>query len=181
MARYPMDLLTGGDHCHLSRQENLSMSRVSPTQPLLPSILDRLIDQEPDVTTEPQWRQAQTLSEFRFCVLRDVESLLNARPARYHLPEAFREAAQSVLTYGLPDFTAVEIGSRGQREAAAPRRGNDYRAVRTAAARRARRAASTGEPIRPHVADDDPRPAVGPTGPGTDHLRHARSAVVGNL
>ena len=92
------------------------MSRVSPTQPLLPSILDRLIDQEPDVTTEPQWRQAQNLSEFRSCVLRDVESLLNARPTRYHLPEAFREAAQSVLTYGLPDFTAVEIGSRGQRE-----------------------------------------------------------------
>ncbi|MHB8971794.1 MAG: type VI secretion system baseplate subunit TssE [Pirellulaceae bacterium] len=92
------------------------MSRVSPTQPLLPSILDRLIDQEPDVTTEPQWRQTQTLSEFRSCVLRDVESLLNARPARYHLPEAFHEAAQSVLTYGLPDFTAVEIGSRDQRE-----------------------------------------------------------------
>ncbi|MHB0955511.1 MAG: type VI secretion system baseplate subunit TssE [Pirellulaceae bacterium] len=92
------------------------MSRVGPMQPLLPSVLDRLIDQEPDVTTEPQWRQTQNLSEFRSCVLRDVENLLNARPARSYLPEAFREAAQSVLTYGLPDFTAVEIGSRDQRE-----------------------------------------------------------------
>jgi len=92
------------------------MSRVSPTQPLLPSVLDRLIDHEPDVATEPQWQQVQTVSEFRLCVLRDVENLLNARPARFHLPEAFCETAQSVLTYGLPEFTAVEIRSREQRE-----------------------------------------------------------------
>jgi len=92
------------------------MSRVSSTQPLRPSVLDRLIDQEPDVTTEPEWRQTQNLSEFRSCVLRDVENLLNARPTRTHLPEAFCETAQSVLTYGLPDIAAVEIGSRDQRE-----------------------------------------------------------------
>ena len=92
------------------------MSRVSPMQPLLPSVLDRLIDREPDVSTEPQWQQVQNLREYRLCVLRDVENLLNARPARPHLSSAFREAAQSVLTYGLPDFTAAEIGSREQRE-----------------------------------------------------------------
>jgi type VI secretion system protein ImpF len=92
------------------------MSRVGPTQPLVPSILDRLIDQEPDVSTEPPWRQSQNLAEFRSCVLRDVENLLNARPTATHLPEALCEAAQSVLTFGLPDFTAAEIGSRDQRE-----------------------------------------------------------------
>lgn len=92
------------------------MSRVTSTQPLLPSVLDRLIDTEPDVTTEPPWQQMQTLSQYRLCVLRDIENLLNARPAVLHVAETFQEVAQSVLTYGLPEFTAVEIGSRDQRE-----------------------------------------------------------------
>ena len=82
----------------------------------MPSVLDRLIDREPDVSTEPQWQQVQNLSELRMCVLRDVENLLNSRPAKPHLADSFREVAQSVLTYGLPDFTGAEIGRRDQRE-----------------------------------------------------------------
>lgn len=92
------------------------MSRVSPLQPLLPSVLDRLIDHEPDVSTEPQWQQAVKLNDYRVCVLRDVEHLLNSRPPRPHLSASFHEASHSVLTYGLPDFTAVEIGSQEERE-----------------------------------------------------------------
>lgn len=92
------------------------MSRVGSQQPLLPSVLDRLIDEEPDVSTEPAWRQAQNLREYQVSVLRDVEHLLNTRPTRSELPPEFREAAQSVLTYGMPDFSSAGVGSVDERE-----------------------------------------------------------------
>ncbi len=92
------------------------MSTVGSRQPLLPSLLDRLIDHQPDVSTEPEWQQAQTLHEFQQSVLRDVEYLLNTRPSRPDLSETLSEAQQSILTFGMPDFTAMGAGSLNERE-----------------------------------------------------------------
>jgi len=82
------------------------MSRVDSQKPLRPSLLDRLIDNEPGVSTEPQWRRVQNLREFEDGVLRDLAALLNTRQSHAPSSEDFREMNQSVLTYGLPDFTA---------------------------------------------------------------------------
>jgi type VI secretion system protein ImpF len=88
------------------------MSRLDSQAPLLPSVLDRLIDHQPDVSTEPAWQRAQNLREFELGVLRDVEALLNSRQTKPDLGEGFQHASQSVLTYGLPDFTSAGGGSR---------------------------------------------------------------------
>lgn len=84
-----------------------AINRVGSQEPLRPSLLDRLIDQEPDVSTEPAWRRTPNLREFEHCVLRDVVALLNTRQSRSTAGTDFRQLPQSVLTYGLPDFTTV--------------------------------------------------------------------------
>ena len=92
------------------------MSRGPSQQPLLPSVLDRLIDHEPDVSTEPAWAQSQSLNDYQMSVLRDVENLLNARPMRTNLPEGLSEASRSVLTFGMPDFTTMGASGIEERE-----------------------------------------------------------------
>ena len=88
------------------------------SDPLLPSILDRLLDDAPDVSTEPPWSWTQDLRELKQAVVRDLEALLNTRQTRPELlrdsPEA--QIAQSVLTYGLPDLTSAKIDSPDTRE-----------------------------------------------------------------
>ncbi|HEX4128838.1 MAG TPA: type VI secretion system baseplate subunit TssE [Pirellulales bacterium] len=92
------------------------MAKLESQQPLLPSLVDRLIDTEPDVSTEPAWRQAQSLREFEMGVLRDLENLLNTRRVRSDLVGSDGEIARSVLTYGLPELTATGVGSQAERE-----------------------------------------------------------------
>lgn len=92
------------------------MTRVGSQQPLLPSVLDRLIDHEPGVSTEPAWRQSQNLREFELSVLRDLEQLLNTRQIRSDVPDDLQQIAHSILTYGLPEFSSVGVGSQVERE-----------------------------------------------------------------
>ena len=73
---------------------------------LLPSVLDRLLDDRPGVASEPVASRAQNLRALKKSVARDLEALLNTRQeALEPLPEEFTELGRSILTYGLPDFT----------------------------------------------------------------------------
>lgn len=99
----------------------LKRRKYTPTMaadPLRPSIIDRLIDNEPDVSTEPAWSWTQDLRELKQSVVRDLEALLNTRQMRSDLirdaPDV--EIAQSVLTYGLPDHTSSLAASSDARE-----------------------------------------------------------------
>ncbi|HVA51440.1 MAG TPA: type VI secretion system baseplate subunit TssE [Pirellulales bacterium] len=89
-----------------------------PDEPLLPSVVDRLLDDEPDVSTEAPWSWTQDVNELKQSVMRDLEALLNTRQTSPDLardaPEA--EIAQSVLTYGLPDLTSFLATSADARE-----------------------------------------------------------------
>jgi type VI secretion system protein ImpF len=49
---------------------------------ILPSILDRLIDDEPDNSEESLSRRFQDVSELRQAVARDLEAMLNTRRRR---------------------------------------------------------------------------------------------------
>jgi len=73
---------------------------------ILPCLLDRLCDQDPDSQRESSYRHSLTLGSFRQSVLRDLSWLLNT-PC--HSPGEpifeFPEAKTSVLNYGKPDFT----------------------------------------------------------------------------
>jgi type VI secretion system protein ImpF len=93
------------------------MARVRPDQPLLPSVLDRLIDDDPAVTTEPPRARTQMLRELKLAVRRDLEHLLNTRRRAVSVPAGFTELDRSLLTYGLPDFSGAGPGGGKERDA----------------------------------------------------------------
>ncbi|HTN02306.1 type VI secretion system baseplate subunit TssE [Planctellipticum variicoloris] len=92
------------------------MTSARSQQPLLPSLLDRLIDAEPDQSTEPLWRGSYRIEELREHVRRDLEYLLNTRHGRFDLLAQPGELAVSTLSYGLPDFTGIVGGGLESRE-----------------------------------------------------------------
>jgi type VI secretion system protein ImpF len=86
-------------------------------QPLVPSLLDRLLDDDPGVTAEPARNRSQLLRELKLSVRRDIESLLNARRRNVSIPPALPELANSLLTYGIPDFSGAGPATDAQRTA----------------------------------------------------------------
>jgi type VI secretion system protein ImpF len=71
-----------------------------------PSLLDRLIDTEPERTREAVQHRLISVGKAEAQVARDVEMLLNTKgPAFPPLP-AYREVNNSLYTYGLADFTS---------------------------------------------------------------------------
>ena len=86
------------------------MSRIRSEQMLLPSILDRLIDLEPDSKTEnTSGGNRQSLVELKASVCRDLEMLLNTRVCFTSVPPDQRHLARSVVNYGIPDFGAASV------------------------------------------------------------------------
>ena len=120
-ARRPLGLLaayvlrtepTSAPNRFLDTTENGdSMSRVESDQPLLPSVLDRLIDLEPKVSSEPPLSRARGLAQIKQAVQRDLEWLLNSRRILADLPADLRHVRQSLLTYGMADFTTASLNN----------------------------------------------------------------------
>jgi type VI secretion system protein ImpF len=73
----------------------------------MPSILDRLLDDEPGDSTEPRYSESFSVEKLRQTVGRDLEFLLNTRRTRPDLADKDSEIATSLLTYGLPDFASL--------------------------------------------------------------------------
>ena len=73
------------------------------------SVLDRLIDERPDEVQERPMTPAQTMSRLREAVRRDLEALLNTRERCRGWPQAFKEIDDSVVGYGLPDFSVLSL------------------------------------------------------------------------
>ncbi|MCJ7603086.1 MAG: type VI secretion system baseplate subunit TssE [Desulfobacterales bacterium] len=69
------------------------------------SILDRLIDREPNVTHEPV-QEGFSVGQIKDAVARDLENLLNTRRNIIAPPASYREVNTSLFVYGLPDFTS---------------------------------------------------------------------------
>lgn len=83
---------------------------------LLPSLLDRLLDDEPGVQHEPAWKRAAVEGTIRQSVCRDLQCLLNARRRLSVAVERYPELADSLVNYGLPDLQSYEV--RGDRDQA---------------------------------------------------------------
>ena len=92
------------------------MSRIRPNQLLLPSVFDRLIDFEPEVSVETPKSRNQLLRDLKQSVRRDLECLLNTRICLYAIPDDMTQLKKSVLNYGIPDFTSLTMGNRDNRE-----------------------------------------------------------------
>jgi type VI secretion system protein ImpF len=86
------------------------MQEIKPLQPLVPSVLDRLIDFEPDVRSEAPRSRNQLVRELKNAVRRDLENLLNTRIRCVPPPPELIELKQSLVSYGLPDLTGVSLG-----------------------------------------------------------------------
>lgn len=71
------------------------------------SILDRLIDKDPQVSREAVSHQLADVRALKASVIRDVENLLNTRRKIFPVPEEFKEVNNSVFMYGLPDFSSL--------------------------------------------------------------------------
>jgi type VI secretion system protein ImpF len=85
------------------------MARVDRNKKLRPSILDRLLDDEPHNQAEHDPGQHQLIKQLRNSVRRDLEALLNTR---YHVtapPDELPEVERSLLNYGLPDLATLNI------------------------------------------------------------------------
>ncbi|HXH04690.1 MAG TPA: type VI secretion system baseplate subunit TssE [Candidatus Competibacteraceae bacterium] len=89
----------------------------APVLPPQASLLDRLLDDEPQHTREPPPSAAQALRALRQGVRRDLEHLLNARRRPGPLPAGLQELEHSLLRYGLPDFATFNLASAEGREA----------------------------------------------------------------
>jgi type VI secretion system protein ImpF len=77
--------------------------------PLQPSLLDRLLDDDPAVQQEPVWQQGAGFAGLRQSVRRDLEDLLNARRPLSAATERFAELRGSLAEYGLPDLQSLTI------------------------------------------------------------------------
>ena len=92
------------------------MARIQADQPLVPSVLDRLLDAEPTVTREPAKTRSQVLRELKQSLRRDLENLLNTRWRATSWPENLEELELSLVNYGIPDITGAGLGSAQNRE-----------------------------------------------------------------
>jgi type VI secretion system protein ImpF len=80
------------------------------------SVLDRLLDFDPNLSQDAPKSQSASLAEFKQAVRRDLEWLLNTRCHLNNDDGGLEEAPKSVAFYGLPDFTAVSAKSAGERD-----------------------------------------------------------------
>jgi type VI secretion system protein ImpF len=92
------------------------MARVDHKTSIIPSVLDRLLDDAPGVSQEPASARAHSIRELEKVVARDLEALLNTRQETLEaLPPEFAEVNRSLIAYGLPDFSAFSLDSDSDR------------------------------------------------------------------
>lgn len=98
------------------RIREVSLARLNSDQPLTSSILDRLIDQQPDLNREPEKQTHQLIADLRKSVRRDIENLLNTRWRATSWPVELTELDQSLASYGIPDLSGEDLGSTSRRK-----------------------------------------------------------------
>lgn len=85
------------------------MAAPSVTRRLLPGLLDRLLDDEPQIPADAPMHEGQVIREVNRSLLRDLQDLLNARRPLTLLPEGLELLPRSLANYGLPDLQSIEI------------------------------------------------------------------------
>ncbi len=75
------------------------------------SLLDRLIDNEPELSVEVPLDENQRLRIMQFAIRRDLQNLLNTRYRVIAWPPELTELDDSLINYGIPDFTASSLNA----------------------------------------------------------------------
>jgi type VI secretion system protein ImpF len=89
---------------------------INPDMPLLPSLLDRLMDDHPERQQDPPRSRAQNLTALQDSIRRDLEALLNTRRRCISPPGPLKDLDTSLIEYGVPDFLSVNAASDNVRE-----------------------------------------------------------------
>ncbi len=92
------------------------MSRPDPDLAVTASVLDRLIDLNPDVSSDPPANHSQSVRRLKASLRRDLEWLLNTRRNPEEVPETYEELFRSLCNYGLPDVTSMALNSPRDRQ-----------------------------------------------------------------
>jgi len=87
------------------------MARQSVESNVTLSILDRLIDSDPKLSSEVPFTRAHSLRLLKDALRRDLEWLLNTRKIAVPPEEALKELNRSVYVFGLPDFSGYKMAS----------------------------------------------------------------------
>lgn len=82
----------------------------------MPSVLDRVIDLEPQRSHEPPSARRDSLRQLKQAVVRDLEWLLNTRRCIEDVPPELHEVTHSMFTYGLPDLSSADLRSEEDRQ-----------------------------------------------------------------
>ena len=80
-------------------------------RPELPSVLDRLIDDDPKNTKEKPLTLKQMAVALRNAVRRDLEDLLNTRQRPFDLPDGLEDLENSSFEFGIPDFSGANMST----------------------------------------------------------------------
>jgi type VI secretion system protein ImpF len=91
------------------------MARWEPEQTVTQSVLERLIDRDPQSASEAPPARAQSVRQLRASVRRDLEWLLNTRRTPEAAGDELPEVAKSLHNYGLPDLNALNWESSRDR------------------------------------------------------------------
>ena len=86
---------------------------IDPSQGLMPSILDRLVD---PLSAGTDARRGYSLQQMLEMIRRDLEDLLNTRQTNMGLPPQLTRVAKSIMSYGLPDLTTFTVTSIAARQ-----------------------------------------------------------------
>jgi type VI secretion system protein ImpF len=85
------------------------MDRNDAVGPVTLSVLDRLIDDDPKVSSEVPMSRTRSLRELRAAVRRDLEWLLNTRKTIEPSFDSAPQTANSVYEYGLKDLSSRSV------------------------------------------------------------------------
>lgn len=83
------------------------MARKEIEREVQQSLLDRLVDEEPELAGDPTLTWGESVRRLKVSLRRDLEWLLNTRRTAIAVPEACEELRESLFNFGLPDITEM--------------------------------------------------------------------------
>ncbi|HTS61416.1 MAG TPA: type VI secretion system baseplate subunit TssE [Candidatus Acidoferrales bacterium] len=92
------------------------MPQWEPEQTVTQSVLERLIDRDPDTASEPPPTRSQSVRQLKSSLRRDLEWLLNTRRTPEAAGREYGELERSLYNYGVPDLTAINRESAHDRD-----------------------------------------------------------------
>jgi type VI secretion system protein ImpF len=91
------------------------MGSEGATRRLVRSVLDRLLDDSTQ-SAVPSPTEGDDIDRLTRDVGRDIENLLNTRRRCTNSPPEFQELQRSLIEYGIPDFTGLNMSLPSERE-----------------------------------------------------------------